>query len=270
MPCLIRDGIALAYDKVDGHDRPLVFLHGWCCDRSYLKPQAEYFAGRGHAVMTLDLRGHGESDAPEGSYAMQVFADDVAALCAETGMMGAVVIGHSMGGIVAFDLAVRYPQLAAGLVMIDSAVARPAASRAGLPAFIERLKGPDGIAALRDFVGRFLFQPTDDPNRCARILDAMAKTPRHVMVGAMQGMYDWDPSEAIGRPLPSSVFIANSGNLLSDLTRLAEIVPDLKVGRVVGSGHFCTLEVPDQINAMLARFVALIAPRATDQPNRVR
>jgi pimeloyl-ACP methyl ester carboxylesterase len=52
--------------RADGPSRPLVLVHGWCCDRSYFAPQFEYFASQGHAVVAVDLRGHGESDAPEG------------------------------------------------------------------------------------------------------------------------------------------------------------------------------------------------------------
>ena len=258
MPSLSRDGVTLAYARIDGPRRPLVLVHGWCCDRSYMTPQVEHFASVGHTVLALDLRGHGESDAPEGSYAMPVLADDVAFVCRALGIGDAVVVGHSMGGIVGFDLAVRHPELVAAVVMIDSAVTRPEASRAGLPAFIERLKGPDRVAAVEDYVRRVLFQPSDDPVRCAAILAAMAKAPAHVMIAALQGMYDFDPAEAAGRRLPPMLFIANGGAPLSDLGRLAALVPGLMQGQVVGSGHFCTLEVPDQVNAMVGRLITLL------------
>ena len=258
MPSIHRDGVALAYDRIDGAGQPLVFIHGWCCDRSYFAPQVEHFAGLGHAVLAPDLRGHGESDAPEGAYSMQVLADDVACLCGELGVRRSVVIGHSMGGIVAFDLADRYPELVAGLVMIDSAVFRPDASRAALPAFLERLKGPDSVASLQDYVGRFLILPTDDAERRARILAAMPQTPRQAMVGALQGMYDWDPTEAAGHRLPPCLFIASNGRPLCDIGRFLAMVPGLMFGQTVGSGHFCQFEVPDQVNAMLSRFLAIL------------
>ena len=261
MASLSRDGIALAFDKIDGPGQPVVLIHGWCCDRTYFAPQVDYFVGQGHTVLAPDLRGHGGSDAPDGPYTMQVLADDVAWLCDALGIGDAIVVGHSMGGIVAFDLAVRYPSLVRGVVMIDAAVTRPDASRAGLPAFIETLKGPDRVPAIQDYVSRVLFQPTDDPDRKARILEAMTRTAPHVAYEAVQGMYDWDASEATGKPLPPALFIANAGKPLSDLPRLAALVPGLMMGQVVGSGHFCTLEVPDQVNAMLGRFATIVAGR---------
>jgi len=254
----VRDGVRLSFDQVDGVGRPVVLIHGWCCDRSYLAPQAEHFAAGGHAVLAPDLRGHGASDAPVGSYAMAVFADDVAWLMAAAGLAEpAIVVGHSMGGIVAFDLAVRHPERVAGVVMIDSAVARPEASRAKLPAFIERLRGAEAIPAVADYVRRALFLPTDDANRRERIVAAMGETPQHVVVGALQGMYDFDPGEAVERALPPALFIASNGPPLCELARLAALVPGLMTAQTAGSGHFAPLEVPDQINAMIARFLAL-------------
>jgi pimeloyl-ACP methyl ester carboxylesterase len=104
-----RDGVALRYELRDGTRRPIVLLHGWCCDHTYFAPQFEHFSDNGHMVLALDLRGHGESDAPEQAYSMQLFADDVAWLVGELGIELPVVIGHSMGGVVAFQLAIDRP-----------------------------------------------------------------------------------------------------------------------------------------------------------------
>jgi pimeloyl-ACP methyl ester carboxylesterase len=163
-----------------------------------------------------------------------------------------------MGGIVAFELARRHPELVAGVAMIDAAVVRPDASRARLPAFIERLSGPDAIPAVSDYVRRALFLPTDDAARREQIITAMARTPQHVIVAALQGMYDFHPDGAAGKALPPALFIATNGPPLCDLGRLAAIVPGLMTAQTAGSGHFAPLEVPDQVNAMLTRFVALV------------
>ena len=65
MPTTTRDGIKLAYEERGSGTPAFVFVHGWTCDRSFFAPQAEYFA-RKHRVVSLDLRGHGESDKPAG------------------------------------------------------------------------------------------------------------------------------------------------------------------------------------------------------------
>lgn len=258
MPFLKRDDVSLYVEKADGKAPPVVLIHGWCCDHTYFAPQAEHFAKLGHGVVALDLRGHGRSDKPHQAYTMQVFADDVAWLCGELKLSKPVLIGHSMGGIIAFDLAARYPDLPAAIVMLDSAVVLPAAARAGIPRFLETLRGPDYAKAVRDYVATVLFIPTDDPVRKARILDSMAEAPQHMMISAYQGLAAYDAGEARGRLVAPSLYIAaDEPSPRSDMSRLRELVPQMLLGKTVGSGHFCQLEVPDQVNAMIDRFLKL-------------
>lgn len=255
MKTAIRDGVALRYERAeDGRRPPVLLVHGWCCDHTFLAPQFESFARAGHPVVAIDLRGHGESDAPEGSYAMEVFSADLAWLIGEFGLGRPIVVGHSMGGIVAFDLARRHPESVAAIAMIDSAVFRPAASRANMPAFLEKLRGPGYREAVTAYVEAALFMPTDDARNRAPILRKMAATAQHAMIGAFEGMRDFDPL-AGGAPKAPSLFISTDIKPLSDMDRFLALAPDLMTAKTIGSGHFAPIEVPDQVNAMLARFV---------------
>lgn len=124
MPHLTRDGVKLCYAE-QGSAPPMVFVHGWTCDRSHFAPQAKHFSAR-FRCLSVDLRGHGESDKPEQAYTIEGFADDVAWMCAELGVTRAVFVGHSMGGGVALALAAARPQLCQALVMLDPAILFPA------------------------------------------------------------------------------------------------------------------------------------------------
>ena len=57
------------------------------------------------------------------------------------------------------------------------------------------------------------------------------------------------------------VVAADEAQPRSDMSRFHEMFPDILYGKTVGSGHFCQLEVPEQINAMIDRFLALVFPR---------
>src|SRR5215210_7767630 len=214
MQQLRREGVDLFYEEAAGGDQPILFVHGWCCDHTYFAPQFERCAERGHRVVAVDLRGHGRSDKPEDSYAMGVFADDLAWVCERIGLDKPVVIGHSMGGIVAFDLAARYPALPSAVVMLDAGVVLPSASREAIPAFLK----------------------------------------------TMQGLHDYDP-DTVGAPEVPGVYIAaDEAQPRSDMSRFHEMFPDILYGKTVGSGHFCQLEVPEQINAMIDRFLTIALP----------
>lgn len=257
MPSVERDGVALAYERADGPRTPIVLVHGWCCDRSYLAPQFVHFSERGHTVVAIDLRGHGDSDKPAEGYTMQALADDVAWMCGALGLDRPVLVGHSMGGVVCFDLAARYPDMTSAIVMLDSPVVRPEASRAAMPAFLETLRGPDYLAALRAYFGDALFLPTDDSARKAAILASLDRTPQHVMTAVLEALHDYDPNEAAGKTLAPSLYIASDGRALSDMARFHALSPNMLTGQTVGSGHFVQLMVPEQVNAMLDRFLAV-------------
>lgn len=264
-----RDGINLCYELAQGPLTPIVFVHGWCCDHTFFLPQFDHFAARGHTVVAVDLRGHGQSDKPEEDYSMGTFAEDIAWLTSELKLEHPVFVGHSMGGVVAFELAARRPALPKAIVMINSPVARSAASRAAMPSFLEALEGLNYRASLSRYVEEALFLPTDDATRKARILALMSETPHRVMVAALRGMREFDP-DAIAKVRCPSLYIAADDRPLSDLPHLFELAPQMLFGQTVGSGHFCQLEVPDQINAMIERFLTIQARTSTVSEIRFR
>ena len=104
----VPDG-RLAYDVAGAGDPPMIFVHGWCCDRSYFAPQVTHFSGS-HAVATVDLRGHGESSAPDpspGAYDIAVLADDVLAVATAAALQRPVLVGHSLGALIGLVCAAR-------------------------------------------------------------------------------------------------------------------------------------------------------------------
>ena len=101
---LIRDGTALAYEDA-GHGEPAVVLvHGVACNRAFMAPQAQFLKAT-HRVVAIDLRGHGDSDAPRQRYTIGALADDVAWMCERLDVGRVVVVGHSLGGLVALEVA---------------------------------------------------------------------------------------------------------------------------------------------------------------------
>src|SRR2546428_11768419 len=114
------DGVKIAYEERGTGSPAFVFVHGWTCTRSFFAPQAEAFAKR-HRVVSVDLRGHGESDKPQGAYPISAYADDVAHLIGELKLGKVIAVGHSMGGVRGLQLAVAPPDRRAGNGLGDPA-----------------------------------------------------------------------------------------------------------------------------------------------------
>jgi pimeloyl-ACP methyl ester carboxylesterase len=74
-----RDGVALGYDEAGRGDPPLLLVHGWATDRTVMNPLYDD-ARRSRRVIAVDLRGFGESNAPQQTYSIEGYSDDIAFL----------------------------------------------------------------------------------------------------------------------------------------------------------------------------------------------
>jgi pimeloyl-ACP methyl ester carboxylesterase len=259
---LDRDGARLAH--IDAGTAispalPIVFVHGWCCDHTFFAPQISHFAGT-HRVIAVDLRGHGKSDAPKQDYTTAGFADDVAWQCRQLGLEKPVIIGHSMGGNVALEFAARHPESLTAIMMIDSLIFPPPSFIESLAPLGEALRTTDYLSALQAAASG-LFIESDDPARKEALLKECAKTPQHVIASAfVHNVIAYDTSPAAKACKVPVAYIAAPVPLVDvgrDLDRFKEACPQLLTARIIGAGHFAQLEVPDQINAMIERFLAV-------------
>ena len=111
------DGVGLAYDEYGSAGAPLVLLHALGENRLDWPEIADRLA-QDFRVFAVDLRGHGDSDWP-GTYSCRLMADDVARLLDHLGVGAVTLLGHSLGGVVAYLLAERRPDLVARLIVED-------------------------------------------------------------------------------------------------------------------------------------------------------
>lgn len=253
MQKLIRSGVTLCFEEAGSGDPPLLLVHGWTCDHTYMAPQFDYFQ-ENHRVVSVDLRGHGQSDKPEQDYTMNVFVEDLVWLCCQLGLKKPVVIGHSMGGMIAVELAGQSPDVPGAVVTLDAPIVPQVGRQEGRLKFAEALRGPDYRKVQREFVDKFLFIAADDPALKARVVRGMSSAPQHVMASAYSHTITQDSDAAVAAcQVPLCVLGATSWQ--SDVPRLHELCPHAVIGQTIGAGHFHQLEVPEQVNAMIARFV---------------
>jgi pimeloyl-ACP methyl ester carboxylesterase len=159
MEFMTRNGVRLAYTEAGRGGPPIVFIHGMTCDHSDFAPQFEYFRQR-HRVIALDLRGHGASDAPEGDYTMAALAEDVLWLCDELGVHKPIVVGHSMGGVIALEIGARHPEAATAIALLDSPILIPPPVAEALAPLGGALRSPAYRDALVGFMAS-TFGPAD-------------------------------------------------------------------------------------------------------------
>jgi pimeloyl-ACP methyl ester carboxylesterase len=252
---LTRDGVALAYEDGGSGDPAVVLIHGIACHRAFMAPQARFLRAR-HRVIAVDLRGHGASDAPRQRYSIPALADDISWLCAQLDVTRAVVVGHSLGGLVALELAAARPDLTTGAALIDSVLLAGGDRSATVAGLVAGLRSPDSERVLRDYF-RLFFGPEDDPALCAWILDQAVRTPAHVISSIWEeAASSWDDAAALAR-CRSPLLYLDAGTANADLEQAMALNPGITLGRTIGTGHFSQLSSPQQVNAMLERFLAV-------------
>ncbi len=190
MAVITRDGVTLAYERHGRGTPAFVFVHGWCCNRTFFAPQAEHFA-KTHTVVSVDLRGHGESDKPRGGYSIAGFADDVAYLIRELKLGKVVAVGHSMGGATVLQLGAAHAEDVAAIVMVDPAPIRSAPERvAARRAMVEEIE-KGNQEPRRQAIERF-FLPKSDPALKARVHEVMMAAPPHGGARALRARFERD------------------------------------------------------------------------------
>ena len=247
------DGTRIAYHEVGAGDPAIIFIHGGFGNKSGFGFQEEYFSPN-HRCVAADMRGRGDSDKPDELYTMEQHGDDVAELIRQLGLVKPVLVGQSMGGQVVISTAARHPELVGAIASLDSPSNIPGWHKAHHGPFDHLMK--EGLP-FRDTLRNFLrasYLPTDDPSRVGNMADRLAKVPDHVILNGWHGMSAFDPGPILEGVRCPYLYI-DCGQPDLDLDLLRELCPQVVIGKPVGAGHRALQDVPDQINAMLNRFI---------------
>jgi pimeloyl-ACP methyl ester carboxylesterase len=137
-----QDGIRIAYEEL-GHGEPaLLFLTGWCADRTAFQDVPERLSGRGR-VLVLDWRGHGESERPAADFGAGELVQDAMAVMQASGTREVIPVALSHAGWVALDLRRRLGARVPKLVLLDWIVTEAP------PPFLQALRGMQSPARWR-------------------------------------------------------------------------------------------------------------------------
>ena len=120
------DGLSFHYRDWGGSGQPLLLLHG-LASTSHIWDMVAPILAEDHRVVALDQRGHGETDKPTHGFDFPSVTKDVLGVMDHLGVGSPVVVGHSWGGSVALELAVRAPESVKGMAWIDGGMINAAA-----------------------------------------------------------------------------------------------------------------------------------------------
>jgi pimeloyl-ACP methyl ester carboxylesterase len=243
--------------EVHGAGPPLVFVHGWSCDRTYWREQVGEFAKR-HRVVAIDLAGHGESRVERNDWTMSSFGADVATVIEALDLDDAVLVGHSMGGDVVVEAARRLPGRVSALVWVDVYKELGEKREFDVAAFAAPFEA-DFAGTTREFV-RKMFAAGTPISLVDRISEDMASAPRDVALPAMRSAVAHLPQVLIALPaLKLPVIAINPAVPASDEASLAR--HGVRLVTVTDTGHFPMLERPREFNRRLAEALETLSQK---------
>lgn len=205
-------------------------------------------------MLSVDLRGFGESSSPPQKYTIDRYADDVAYVATKVGLERFVVVGHSLGGLVALELAATHSERVLGLAILESFVIPSAQTVLALRGTLESLSQENGS----EFAARLmthLLGSNVDPADHARMLRVLAECPHHVLVSAFEGMLAFD-SRAAAAQVKCPLMYVGTNHRYADEDELRRCCPQLVIERLAGRGHYFPLEAASELNPVLARFLS--------------
>ncbi|WP_103333069.1 alpha/beta fold hydrolase [Pseudotabrizicola formosa] len=212
-----------------------------------------------HRLLRLDLRGHGLSDVPQGPYAMGALIHDVERVMAQAGLRDAVVVGHSLGGMIAQGLAVKRLDLVRAMVLSNSA------ARIGLAAQWQAQSDAvrtGGIAAIADTtLERWFGRQWRDAPALAQARALLLATDPEGWRGAAAALAGTDfYTPTAGLTLPTLALAGiRDGATPPDLVReTADLILGSRFQLIRGAGHLPMLDQPETDATVLHDFLESI------------
>jgi pimeloyl-ACP methyl ester carboxylesterase len=256
------NGVELVYE-LRGTGSPVVMIHGAQGDQTMFAGLASELANR-FRILTFDQRGSGLSEKPDMAYSIAMLADDTAALMEHIGFSTAHIIGVSMGGTIAQELALRHPQKIRSLVLGCTTAGGPNAIRIGGSTFTaaystQPMSAKERGQALAEaaFTKGYLAQhpeviPAMIAARQQRPLDTVALQHR-VKATMTHDAYDRLPQIKC----PTLVITGKDDALISweNSRVLAERIPGAELVLLEPAGHCFWLEQPEQSSEAISSFL---------------
>ena len=251
------NGINLAYTD-QGTGLPIVFLHAFPFNRRMWEAQVQALSGR-YRTIAVDLRGHGESDAPLWRYTLELFADDVNGLLDHLGIRQAVLAGLSMGGYLCFAFHRKYPERIKALVLADTRAEADKPEAAAWRFTLAQKVYKEGAKAVADDMGPKLLTPKAPPALVKQVRDIILSTEVSGIAGDLMAMVERpDSTPLLARiACPTLVLVGQQDVLTTpeENKRIAEGITNARFEIIPGAGHMSNLEQPEAFTRAMAAFL---------------
>lgn len=249
------DGIEIFVERLQGNGNlDFVLIHNAGGNHQFFSHQVELLKKHGN-VIQLDLPGHGNSGLIS-SYKMRDLSLIIEKICNSLSLKNICLIGLNNGANIAIETALNHSLPIKNLILIDPPMLMDQSFIGEINHFIQRLEK----AEYREFIQSLadaLFIKTDSSNK-EIATKAFTKVDKKSLQEVFKGLIEWDANAAdILKKIKHPTLCILTDEHHCSYEQLRKKAPQFEIGKVVGSKCWATLEVPDQINAMIERFLKI-------------
>lgn len=235
-------------DGGKGGAMPVVLIHSFGGDTTHWAAQLQRLRTARRAV-AIDLRGHGESDAPAAlDYAVESLATDIEAVVNALELEPFVLVGHSMGGSAASEYAGAHPERVAGLMLVGT----PGKSDPAMAEQVMTSLEADYEDGMMQYTNSLLTDAT--PPVATRIRTELQRVPREQSLAIISAIFEYDPLPAL-RAYQGPILIVDTAHGESP-TALHNQLPEIPRAVITGTSHWPQLDKPEAFAPVLDRLIA--------------
>jgi pimeloyl-ACP methyl ester carboxylesterase len=246
------------YYEIHGEGEPLLLIHGLGSSSRDWDLQLDFFA-QNYKLILVDVRGHGRSGKPPGPYSIPLFAEDTAKLIQALQIAPASILGISLGGMIAFQLGISYPDLVKNLVIVNSTpelVARTLKDWLGIwqRLLIVRFMG---MRKMGEVLGnRFLPGPEQAELRKI-FIERWAENDKPAYLEAMKAVMGWSVTDRLGEIRCPTLVLAADGDYFptTDKENYVKKIPGAELLVIENSRHALPAEKPAEFNSAVKEFL---------------
>lgn len=250
------DGTEIFVKQLSGSgDLNFVLIHNAGADHRFFTHQIDVLRKFGN-VIQLDLPGCGKSS-PVASYKMGDLSSIIAMICQKLSLKNIYLIGLNNGANIAIDTALSHALAIKGLILIDPPIFMDQSFIAEINAYIESLEKADFNHQQVEGLVNALFLNTDSHNK-EIAKSAFGGVHQASLAKIFRGLLEWDAKSAgTLKNIKHPTLCILTDEHHCSYEKMQREAPHFEIAKVMGSKCWATLEVPEQVNAMISRFLKI-------------
>lgn len=275
MPFVEVEGGRLYYD-VRGEGRPLLLIHGAWASHKWWRWQAPELS-RYYQVLSLDVRGHGQSSPLQRAYSVDGFTRDLEIFLQKVGIEEAALVGWSMGGMISMQYCLNHPSKVKALVLIATRGHRNPYFK--LKVLFQLLQAR--LSLMMNFTSPRKYDrtahrfPDENRDRLKRevsnmlsptapkqvfdwVMAELTNNPRENYLEVARSIWNWEAGDELTRiNVPTLIMAGEKDSWIPSLfsNRLHSTIPNSRLVIVENAGHYLSLERPEVVNAEIIKFL---------------